>query len=183
MKHTILFLAANPLGTDMLALDEEVHAIQEELERNDAQDCLELVTRSAVRPLDLLRELRKVRPVIVHFSGHGASVGSGDHRSAPRPRRDPVGESGLHGDEPPREGLLFQGPDGRPQLVSIVALEETFGASGASVQLVVLSACYSRRAGTSAAVARRLRRGHERLHHHEHRDRAPHLADVHAGSG
>ena len=36
-----------------------------------------------------------------------------------------------------------QGPDGRAQLVSVKALQETFGAAGASVQLVVLSACYS----------------------------------------
>jgi len=43
----------------------------------------------------------------------------------------------------PRPGLFFQGPDGRPQLVSIAALKETFGAAGASVKLVVLNACYS----------------------------------------
>ncbi len=33
-KHTILFLAANPLGTDRLVLDREAHAIQAELERS-----------------------------------------------------------------------------------------------------------------------------------------------------
>jgi hypothetical protein len=31
MKHMILFLAANPLGTDRLALDEECAAIEREL--------------------------------------------------------------------------------------------------------------------------------------------------------
>ena len=35
MKHTILFLAANPLGIDRLALDREARAIQVELERSD----------------------------------------------------------------------------------------------------------------------------------------------------
>ena len=55
-KHIILFLAANPLGTDRLALDEEARAIQEELERSGYRDRFELVTRWAVRPLDLLRE-------------------------------------------------------------------------------------------------------------------------------
>jgi len=39
--------------------------------------------------------------------------------------------------------LFFQGSDGRAQPVSAKALEETFGAAGASVQLVVLSACYT----------------------------------------
>ena len=33
-KHTILFLAANPSGTDRLALDREARAIQVELERS-----------------------------------------------------------------------------------------------------------------------------------------------------
>src|SRR5262249_20650690 len=37
----------------------------------------------------------------------------------------------------------FQGRDGRPQLVSSAALQEAFGAVGASVKVVVLNACYS----------------------------------------
>jgi len=70
-KHIILFLAANPSGTDRLVLDREAHAIQVELERSRWRDRFEFVTRWAVEPLDLLRELRKLRPAIVHFSGHG----------------------------------------------------------------------------------------------------------------
>ncbi|TMQ05534.1 MAG: tyrosine-protein phosphatase [Deltaproteobacteria bacterium] len=70
-KHTILFLAANPLGTDRLALDEEARAIPEELERSGHRDQFELVTRWAARPFDLLRELRKLKPTVVHCSAHG----------------------------------------------------------------------------------------------------------------
>jgi hypothetical protein len=142
MKHTILFLAANPIGTDRLALDEEARAIQVELERSGFRNRFELVTRWAAEPLDLLRELRKLKPTVVHFSGHGVSDVAGEHRPDPEPRRDIVGEPGQNGGEP-RRGLFFQSPDGRPRLVSTEALEETFGAAGASVQLVVLSACYS----------------------------------------
>jgi hypothetical protein len=40
-KHTILFLAANPSGTDHLALDREARAIQVELERSRWRDCFE----------------------------------------------------------------------------------------------------------------------------------------------
>jgi hypothetical protein len=112
-KHTILFLAANPAGTDHRALDREARAIQIELERSGHRDLFELVTRWAAEPLDLLRELRKLRPAVVHFNGHG--------------------------DEP---GLFFQGESGAPQRVSAEALRDTFGAAGRSVQLVVLSACY-----------------------------------------
>ncbi|HWO19635.1 MAG TPA: CHAT domain-containing protein [Kofleriaceae bacterium] len=142
MKHTILFLAANPIGTDRLALDEEARAIQVELERSGFRDRFELVTRWAVKPLDLLRELRKLKPTVVHFSGHGASDAAGERQRDPAPHRDTAGEPGQNGDEPQR-GLFFQGPDGHPRLVSTEALEEAFSAAGASVKLVVLNACYS----------------------------------------
>jgi hypothetical protein len=120
-KHTILFLAANPTGTSEVALGEEARAIQAELERSGHRDCFDLQTRWAAQPLDLLRELRKLKPTVVHFSGHRG--------------RSPIAW--------PQRGLYFQGPDGRPQAVTAQALQDTFGAAGASVQLVVLSACHS----------------------------------------
>lgn len=45
-KHTILFRAANPVGTDRHALDEEAWAIQEELERSGHRDKFEVVARN-----------------------------------------------------------------------------------------------------------------------------------------
>jgi len=112
-KHTILFLAANPSGTDRLELDREARSIRVELERSGYRDCFELETRWAAEPLDLLRELRKLKPTVVHFSGHSG-----------------------------QNGLFFQAADGSPQVVSAEALEDTFGAAGASVRVVVLNACY-----------------------------------------
>jgi WD40 repeat protein len=143
-KHTILFLAANPIETAQLALDREARAIQKELESAGFRDRFELVTRWAVEPLDLLRELRKLRPTVVHVSGHGGHRMPGDQRPgrAPAPRRDIVGEPDVVGSEQ-RHGLFFQGADGRAQFVSAQAIEETFGAAGSSVKLVVLNACYS----------------------------------------
>jgi hypothetical protein len=139
MKHTILFLAANPLGTDRVALDREAHAIQVELERSGFRDRFELVTRWAAEPLDLLRELRKLKPTVVHFSGHG-TAGVAGHAPGPESHRD-IEPGHIGGD--PRPGLFFQGPDGGPQLVSTEALEATFGAAGSSVKLIILNACYS----------------------------------------
>jgi len=142
MKHTILFLAANPLGTDRLGLDREARAIQVELERSGFRDSFELVTRWAAEPLDLLRELRKLKPAVVHFSGHGSSGVAGARDSAAGPHRDiVVDHSGI--DRAAQHGLFFQGPDGRPQLVSAEALEAAVDTAGSSVKLVVLSACYS----------------------------------------
>lgn len=113
-KHTILFLAANPSGTDRLALDKEARAIQVELERSGFRNRFEFVTRWAAEPLDLLRELRRLKPTVVHFSGHGS-----------------------------QGGLYFQDSSGLPSIVTTEALEATFGAVGSSVKLVLLSACYT----------------------------------------
>lgn len=135
-KHTILFLAANPTGNSPLALDREARAIHVELERSGYRDQFEFVTRWAVEPMDLLRELRKLRPTVVHFSGHGQRAAAGVVGNQP------------HGSAPPSNasapgGLYFQAADGRAQLVSAAAIEQTFGAAGSSVRVVVLNACHS----------------------------------------
>lgn len=139
MKHTILFLTANPQGTDARALDVEARAIEVELERSNFRDQFELKAIMAAQPLDLLRELRKLKPTIVHFSGHGTMTGI---HPEPGPRRDIVAESNQT-DDKPQCGLFFQDSERRPQLVTTKALAETFGAVGGSVKLVVLSACYN----------------------------------------
>src|SRR5262245_66113975 len=122
-KHTILFLAANPHGADQgglhpqvrrVALDQEASAIRREMKLSGHGDCFELVTRCAAEPHDLLRELRALKPTVVHFSGHGG-----------------------------QDGLFFQAPEGGARVVSPAAIAETLGAAGGSVKLVVLSACYS----------------------------------------
>src|SRR6185295_1852105 len=102
-KRTVLFLAANPSGTYPRALDLEAHSVRAELKRSGYRDRFQLETRGAVQPLDLLRELRELRPAVVHFSGQGGP-----------------------------DGLFFQGADGRAQVVSPEAIAETFGAAGAS---------------------------------------------------
>ena len=138
-KHTILFLAANPVGSSPQSLDREARAIHVELERSGYRERFELVTRWAVEPIDLLRELRKLRPTVVHFSGHGQMAGS-------TPSSDASAPQGIHpaGRQPlPTGGLYLQAADGRAQWVAASAIEQTFGAAGSSVRLVVLSACYS----------------------------------------
>src|SRR6185436_16004380 len=42
-RHTILFLAANPVGTSPLALDQQARAIQVELERSGYRDRFDFV--------------------------------------------------------------------------------------------------------------------------------------------
>src|SRR3954452_20721356 len=71
-KHVILFLAANARDTGRLARDREARTIHVELKRTGYRDRFDFVTRWAADPRDLLRELRELKPRIVHFSGHGA---------------------------------------------------------------------------------------------------------------
>ena len=113
-KHIILFLAANPTGTHPHALDCEASSIRAELKRSGHRDRFEFETRWAVAPVDLLRELRALKPTVVHFSGRGS-----------------------------HDGLLFQTAEGRAQAVLPTAIAETFGATGGSAKVVVLSGCYS----------------------------------------
>lgn len=113
-EHTILFLAADPSGTDRRALDPEARSIRAELKGSGYRDRFAFETRWAAEPLDLLRELRELRPTVVHFSGRGG-----------------------------QDGLVFQTAAGGVQVVPPAAIAEAFGAAGASVELVVLSACFS----------------------------------------
>jgi hypothetical protein len=122
-KHTILFLAANPRGTDPLALDREAHAIEAELERSGHRDRFELETWWATEPLDVLARVRQLGPAVVHFSGHG---GQG--------------------------GLVLHGPEDRARVVSTEAIAGVFEATDGRVKLVVLNGCYSE-AQASALLA------------------------------
>jgi len=141
-KHTILFLAADPRGIDRLGLDREVRAIQQELESAGFRDCFEFETRWAVEPLDLLRALRKLRPTVVHFSGHNGQRSVGPELTGRMPRSEFVSVLGDNDSEQHR-GMFFRGSDGGCRVVSEQAIEQAFGAAGSSVRLVVLNACYS----------------------------------------
>ncbi len=122
-KHTILFLAANPHRTAQggldpqvrrVAFDREARAIEMELKLSGFPGRFEFETRWAAEPQDLLREVRKLKPTVVHFSGHGD-----------------------------QDGLLLHAEHGEARRVSPAAVAETFGVAGSSVKLVVLSACHS----------------------------------------
>ena len=123
---SILFLAADPAGTNKSALDRQAHDIQAELERTG--DSSALITQWAPEALDLLRALRK-NPAVVHFAGTGEAA------------TDRRWGQALIGDK--KNGLFLRGRDGRPQLVAPTALDQTFGAAGKSVKVVVMSSCYS----------------------------------------
>ena len=139
-KCRILFLAANPEGHSPLDLEREARDIQAELERTGYGNSFEFVTRWAVEPMGFLRELRKIKPTIVHFSGHGTSAGGA--AGAPTARRIlPPGAA--EAEAPTRPATLVLRGQSWGHEVSAAALGRVFGAVSSPVRLVVLNACYS----------------------------------------
>lgn len=114
----ILILAANPIDSVRLQLDQEVRDIREGLERARNREAFAITQRWAVRPRDIQRSVQDELPQIVHFSGHGKG----------------------------EEGLYFESPSGGSQLVAGKALASLFKlfVQKASIECVVLNGCYSK---------------------------------------
>src|SRR5882724_12082050 len=112
-RSVILFLAANPAGTNLLALDQECAAIERELRMTPGRDDFEFRSKWAVTVDELMRHLLDLQPTILHFSGHGNASGlaHGQRLQGILTARDVSGS----GDAP---GLLLVDDDGRPQPVT-----------------------------------------------------------------
>ena len=119
----ILFLAANPLNTEVLRIDEEIRSVKKVLRLARYGKSFDLETEGAVRYSDLQDHLLHHRPHIVHFSGHGADSGE----------------------------LMVQDEDGLAHPIPIDALSNLFAAVREDISCVVLNACYS--AEQAAAIA------------------------------
>jgi len=122
-RHTILFLAANPSGTDRLALDEECAAIERELRMSPARDDFDFRSKWAVNVDEMMRHLNELQPTIIHFSGHGSK----------------------------RAAIRVEGsPDMRlSQDVSEQAFAQVIASAAPSARVILLDACYSEAAGES----------------------------------
>jgi hypothetical protein len=110
----ILFLAANPIGTNELQLDKEAKEIEEGLQRSKLRDQFTLVTKWAVDAETLRRAMLKEQPDVVHFSGHGEG----------------------------QAGLVLLGQDGKPKPATAEALAGLFEIFR-NVKCVLLNACYA----------------------------------------
>lgn len=113
-KRKILILAANPIGTDHLRLDEEVRDIEEGLLRSKYRDHFTVEQKWAVRLRDLRRTLLDYEPQILHFTGHGDL-----------------------------EGILVEDKHGFATLVPPSSLVGLFKLHANRIECVILSACYS----------------------------------------
>jgi tetratricopeptide (TPR) repeat protein len=111
----ILFLAANPESASRLALDEESREIDQKIRSSDYRASVELITKWAIRPEDLLDYLNRYRPHVVHFSGHGTADGQ----------------------------LVLLDKNRQTKNVSKEAVHQVFAALRDNIRVIVLNACYS----------------------------------------
>jgi hypothetical protein len=124
---TVLFLAANPLDTPQLRLDEEARAIDAALHHARFAEQFALYSHWAVRVADLIALLQRRRPQIVHFCGHGNGAGE----------------------------IQLQDEDGRAVSTPSAALSQLFKLFARDVRCVVLNACYME--SQAAAIAEHVR--------------------------
>ncbi|MEZ4688420.1 MAG: CHAT domain-containing protein [Bacteroidia bacterium] len=152
-KKLILFLSANPADTGPLQLAKEHREIKRGLESTLARDQFELETETAVRASDMRDSIRRRKPQIVHFSGHGISekelkddaiAGSRglSWAKAARPEVTQFGVSGL--------GIALLDRQGNTQLVKNDILARMFELAKEDVECVVFNNCYSQ--GQAEAV-------------------------------
>lgn len=134
MKRMILFLAANPRGTDKLALDEECAAIEQELRLTAGRDDFEFRSRWAVGVDDLMRCLNELSPTVLHFSGHGNRGAARTAGALAIPHRDV--------DSPCGAGIELQDRD-CAQHVDHHALAKMIASVPPVPRLIVLNACHS----------------------------------------
>lgn len=112
----LLFLAANPLGTAPLALDEEVREIDERLQRARWRDRFRMEKAFATRKRELIEQIQRHEPTIVHFSGHGSEAGE----------------------------LIFAAEGGAAAPAPVQAVSDIFRIlAPRGIRCVVLNACYS----------------------------------------
>jgi hypothetical protein len=119
----ILFLAANPIDTPPLRLDQEIRAIDQALRQSEFRDRFDIKQHWAVRINDIQSYLLRYQPDIVHFSGHGSSFSE----------------------------IMLEDESGNSHPVSIRALSQLFSILKDNIRCVILNACYSEDQGQAIA--------------------------------
>ena len=123
-SSSILILAANPVAGVPLQLDREAGLIRENLSRGEAGRAYAVEVVRATTASELSDYFLRLKPELVHFSGHGL----------------PTGE------------LVLVDPTGTARPVDADAISRLFAALPTKPKCVVLNACYSRVLATKLAV-------------------------------
>ena len=118
-KLKILFLAANPINTTQLRLEQELRDVKLALRQSRYRDQFDLQAVSAARINDMRQAMLDIEPQILHFSGHG--------------------EGGA---------IYLEDNAGNARPIGAAAFAN-FLTNFPSVQCVVLNACYSEELGAA----------------------------------
>jgi WD40 repeat protein len=154
-KIKVLFFAASPPGTERLDLSRELREIDEEIRYGEYRDHLELIVVPGPRTVDLLRQLNRERPHIVHFSGHGSQDGTifldRTEDPADEPLAGPVrGARDMtkltEADSTASSQLSAIHPVGAPGLAEVLR-----ACDAGNMRVVVLNACHSSSLASSIA--------------------------------
>jgi len=114
-KIQVLFLTASPKNASQLQLGTEIRKVKDGFRSATQRDKFEFISEPAVRITTITSAMMRLKPEIVHFSGHG------------------TGE----------KGLVIEGDDGKVVLFPTDGLKRLFSLFKKDVQCVVLNACYS----------------------------------------
>ena len=123
--NTILFLSANPKGTDELDLIKECNIINQKIRASaGGRDLFKLEQRHDISIKLLIEELLNYDPKILHFSGHGSE----------------------------KSALIFTNENtGQSEEVPPDALANLFKALSNKIDVVFLNACYSEKQAKAIA--------------------------------
>lgn len=108
-------MAANPIDTHPLRLDQEIRDIEEGLQRAKLRDNFDIQKKLAVRSRDFRRAIMEYEPNILHFCGHGSSDGK----------------------------LVLENDSGETQLHTPESLSQLLGLFADHIECVLITACYS----------------------------------------
>jgi CHAT domain len=110
----VLFLAASPEDLAPLRLDKETREIEKRVRASELRDSIWFRSRMARQLPDLIEDMNEVRPVIVHFSGHGSDA-----------------------------ALAFEDEEGRTHPLDNERLGKLLDATAGDVRLIVFNSCDS----------------------------------------
>jgi hypothetical protein len=120
----ILFLSANPEGTDKLDLINECNLINQKIRSSAGRELFKLEQRHDISIKWLIEELLNYNPQILHFSGHGSE----------------------------RSAIIFKNENtGQIEEVPPSVLSDLFKVLGKKIDLVFLNACYSEKQARAIA--------------------------------
>lgn len=111
----VLFVSANVVETRLLGIDRELNQVQTLVDATTHRDRFALSTMPDIDITQVAHQLQKVRPKVLHFSGHGTDEGA----------------------------LIMRGPSGGHLPIKPDGLAKLLGILGDSLKLIVLNACFS----------------------------------------